>query len=145
MIATQLMQNKILIVTVIAWTVSCLIKGVIYFIVKRKLAMKNIFGTGGMPSSHSATTAALATIIGFERGFDNDLFAISFAFALIVMYDAMGIRRAAGVHAKHINYIEEKLLEKESNELKLNESLGHRPIEVLAGALIGIVIATLAK
>jgi len=101
--------------------------------------------TGGMPSSHSSFVVALMLSIGIFEGFDTSIFAVSAAFALVVMHDAAGVRRAAGEHAEALNFLFSRL-EKQGIKLdrKLKELLGHRPLEVLAGAILGIVVALAA-
>jgi hypothetical protein len=100
------------------------------------------FSPGGMPSSHSALTVALMVSVGIYEGFGTTLFAISAALALVVMYDAAGVRRAAGEQAKAINIIFERLEDRGLKlDKKLKELLGHRPIEVIAGALLGLTVA----
>jgi acid phosphatase family membrane protein YuiD len=103
------------------------------------------FSTGGMPSSHSALAAALATSIGLRVGFGTSAFSISTVVTLVVMYDAAGIRRAAGKQAEAINFLF-SILEDQGIKLdkKLKELLGHTPIEVAAGAVLGILIALAA-
>jgi len=112
-----------------------------------------LFSTGGMPSSHSAAVTALATAVGFSEGFSSTYFAIATVFAIIVMFDAAGVRRHAGNHAVLLNILLEEfnLLKKEFKHLrikaeqekreKLKELLGHQPIEVFIGAWLGILIA----
>ncbi|MCL2372734.1 MAG: divergent PAP2 family protein [Defluviitaleaceae bacterium] len=104
------------------------------------------FSTGGMPSSHSATAVALMVSVGLYEGFGTTTFAISAVLAVVVMHDAAGIRRAAGHQAEALNFIFSKL---ESQGLKfdktLKELLGHRPIEVFAGAILGLVVALVAQ
>ena len=94
-----------------------------------------------MPSSHAAFVSSLSTVIGFLDGFNSTNFAISITFALIVMYDAAGVRREAGIQAKTLNYlIEEFFSPYIKPEQKLKELIGHKPIEVFAGSLLGIII-----
>ena len=106
-----------------------------------------MIGSGGMPSSHSSLVCALTISVARLNGIQSVEFAISFVLALIVMYDASGVRRAAGKHAEEINKIKEQIDlldgEKDSFEPKLKELLGHTPLEVLGGALLGIAIALL--
>ena len=97
-----------------------------------------IFETGGMPSSHSALITGAASGIGYEFGFDNSIFALSVAIALIVMYDASGVRKSAGVQAAEINKISKKL--DPEYEVLLKETLGHTKIEVLVGSFLGPLI-----
>lgn len=103
------------------------------------------FGTGGMPSSHSAAVASLATAIGIRYGFDSPAFAIAAVMCAITMYDAAGIRRHAGMHASAINLLLDSFREALPSEgaeerQKLKELLGHRPIEVFAGAVFGAAV-----
>ncbi|HOZ54683.1 MAG TPA: divergent PAP2 family protein [Clostridia bacterium] len=107
----------------------------------RKFNFKRIMGAGGMPSSHSAVVTSLAALIGKNQGYDTPIFGISIIFAFIVMYDAAGVRRAAGKQAKLLNKIVETpgLTGVQVSE-KLVEVLGHTPIQVLVGAIIGIII-----
>ena len=100
--------------------------------------IERILGAGGMPSSHSAIAVSLATMIGKNVGWDTPIFALSVIFSLIVMYDAAGVRRAVGKQARILNDILNN--QKLSNAEKLQEMTGHTPIQVAAGALIGIIV-----
>lgn len=103
------------------------------------------FSTGGMPSSHSALASALATSVGMRLGFGTPAFSVSAVLMMVVMYDAAGVRRAAGQQAVAINFLFSKLEEQGVKlDKKLKEMLGHSPVEVAAGALLGIIIAALA-
>lgn len=139
----EFMENKILITAIVAWAISCALKAIICVITQRRLRLSKIFGSGGMPSTHSATVTALAMITGLMEGFDTAMFALSVILAIVVMYDASGIRRAAGQHASFINILMDDVMEKESDDemVKLKEVLGHTPIEVTAGAITGIIVA----
>ncbi len=97
-----------------------------------------IFETGGMPSSHSALITGAASGIGFEIGFDSSIFALAVAIALIVMYDASGVRKSAGIQAAEINKLSKKLNPK--SEIHLKETLGHTKIEVMVGSFLGPLI-----
>lgn len=115
---------------------------VVYDLVKTgKFNFKRILGAGGMPSSHSAVVTSLATMIGKDYGFDSAIFALSLIFAFVVMYDAAGVRRAAGKQAKLLNKIVETpgLTSVQVSE-RLVEVLGHSPKQVIVGALIGIIV-----
>ena len=104
-----------------------------------------LFSTGGMPSSHSALTTSVAFSIGLYEGFDTTLFAVSAVLALVVMHDAQGIRRAAGTQAEAINFLFSKLEDQGIRlDKKLKELLGHRPIEVMAGGVLGIIVTVVA-
>ena len=104
-----------------------------------------LFSTGGMPSSHSALAVSAMVSIGFHEGFETPIFAVAAVLAMVVMHDAAGIRRAAGKQAEAINFLSSKL-ENQGIKLdqKLKELLGHHPIEVMFGGLLGLAIAVLA-
>ena len=136
----QFIQNKYVYVPILLWFCIKLFK-LIYDLVKtKKFNFKRILGAGGMPSSHSAVVTSLATLIGKYEGVDTPLFALSFTFAFVVMYDACGVRRAAGKQAALLNKLVETpgLTGVQVSE-KLVEVLGHTPVQVLVGALIGVV------
>ena len=120
-----------------------LIKFVIFTIKTRKVNFKIFTTTGGMPSSHSAGVMGLATTVGIIEGFNSMLFAIAFGYALITMYDAAGVRRAAGKTAACLNRMMEDFYKHDVQAIggKLKELLGHTPFEVIMGALFGIVFA----
>lgn len=127
---------------VIAWFAAQLIKVILVSFSSKKIDMSRFVGSGGMPSSHSSTVCALSTAIGFTDGFSSSLFSLSVIMALIVMYDAAGVRRAAGQQARILNKIIEDWGKASSaeKEKKLKELLGHTPKEVFAGAVLGIAI-----
>lgn len=144
-ILTQLINNKFLYIPFLVWLGIQTFK-VIYDLVKtKKFNFKRIMGAGGMPSSHSATVTSLATLIGKQCGFDSPMFALSVIFAFIVMYDAAGVRRAAGKQASLLNkLIETPGLTSVQVSEKLVEVLGHTPLQVIVGAIIGILIGAIA-
>ena len=132
--------NKYIYVPFLLWFAIQVFK-VIWDLVKtKKFNFKRIMGAGGMPSSHSAVVTSIATLIGKSQGLDSPIFALSVIFALVVMYDAAGVRRAAGKQAKLLNKIVNTpgLTTLQVQE-KLVEVLGHSPVEVLVGAIIGIL------
>lgn len=140
--------NSPLTVAVVSWFAAQVIKTIAYLLVHREFNAERLFGAGGMPSSHSALVCSLTVSVARVSGYGSPEFAISFVLALIVMYDAMGVRRAAGLHAKEINkmkkaFDEQRDEDEDSDEKELKEFLGHTPLEVLAGALLGILIAML--
>ena len=131
--------NVYLWIAVETWLIAQIIKVINDLIVYKKLNMRRLWGSGGMPSSHAATVMSLTTVVGIINGWDSAIFAVSFIFAIVVMYDAAGVRRAAGKQAKIINQmIEEKGVKMKE---RLTELLGHTPFEVFMGALLGIVNA----
>lgn len=143
-----LFSNYVLNVAVLSWFSAQVIKTLLYLFKTKKLNLERMFGAGGMPSAHSASVCSMTIAIAKISGFASPLFALSFLFAGIVMYDAMGVRRAAGEHAKIINMIVKKNKSNITNYIprhkeNLKEFLGHTPLEVLGGALLGILIAML--
>ena len=141
----QFIQNKYIYVPLLLWFFIQLFK-LLYDLVKtKKFNFKRILGAGGMPSSHSAVVTSLTTLIGKYEGVDTPLFALSFAFAFVVMYDAAGVRRAAGKQAALLNKLVETpgLTGVQVSE-KLVEVLGHTPVQVFVGALIGLVVGLIA-
>ena len=130
-------------IPVITWFVVQCTKIVIELIKNKKLNLRRIVGSGGMPSSHSAFVCSLATAIGITEGVSSPLFAMAVALSAIVMYDAAGVRGAAGKQAKILNQIIESEGENINVQEKLIELLGHTPLEVYVGALVGIVMAFL--
>jgi len=140
----EILQNRILWVSLLAWFIAQLMKVLITIIWGKQLDLTRFVGSGGMPSSHSALVVSMATSIGYTEGFDSPLFALSVAVALVVMYDAAGIRRAAGKQAAVLNEIVAELqAHRGITEEKLKELLGHTPVEVIAGAILGIIVSTL--
>ena len=150
--------NAPLLVAMISWAVAQLVKAVIYGIKYKTFRPERLFGSGGMPSSHSSTVCALVITIYRMEGLNSAIFGLALIVAMITMYDAMGVRRAAGLHAKQINRlrhiieeIDEEILDdldekvddeaNDPDEIKdLKEFLGHTPLEVIFGALLGIII-----
>lgn len=141
------MNNKVFFVVLFAWVFSCVLKGFLVWLKDKKLDMTRFMGPGGMPSSHSTIVTALAICVGIKSGFDSTEFVICCVLALVVMYDASGIRRAAGQQAKMINMIIDTWEETDplEKQIRLKELLGHTPLEVIAGACLGAVIAVLAE
>lgn len=143
-----ILGNKILDVTFIAWFIAQFYKVLSTIIFHKKLDVRRFFETGGMPSSHSSTVSCLSTCIGIIYGRNSGYFAISVIFSVIVMYDAIGIRRAAGKHAGVLNRMVERLSNKIGemfHDEKLKELLGHTHLEVLAGMLLGVAVAFIFK
>ncbi len=137
------LMNSSLITALICWFVAQLLKVISVLIVHRKIDLKRFIGSGGMPSSHSAFVVGLAVSVGFANNFSSDVFSIAAVLAIIVMYDAAGVRRAAGEHAKVINQMVEEWNKETDDDVdvRLKELLGHTPLQVAAGALLGVAIA----
>ena len=134
-------QYKYLIIPLTVWFCIQLFKVIWDLVVTHKFNFKRILGAGGMPSSHSAVVTSLATMIGKTQGINSPIFALSVIFAFIVMYDAAGVRRAAGKQAKLLNkLIETPGLSNIQVQEKLVEVLGHTPTQVIVGAIVGIVV-----
>lgn len=165
----QLTRNYILTCAVLSWIIAQIIKTILTLITTKRFEVERLTGAGGMPSAHSALVCSMTLAVARKEGFDSALFAIAIMFAAVVMYDAMGVRRAAGEQAKVLNKIvvifkphdNKAVTEQQPNKdkirakrdkgkilklddmqfKKLKEYLGHTPLEVLAGALLGIIIA----
>lgn len=148
-------QNVPLILALFSILFAQFIKVPIHFLLEKQINWSLLTSTGGMPSSHSAAVTSLATAVGFETGFDSPIFAVAAMFAIIVMYDASGVRYQAGQHAAILNKIRQELSAffrdikhwTEKNEYEKHEELktllGHKPNEVLSGALTGILISVI--
>jgi uncharacterized protein len=143
---SDIFHNHVLIIALAASMIAQMSKLVIEIIQNGKVNFRNFVGTGGMPSAHSAFVTALATAVGQTAGWSSIEFAIAFVFALIVMYDAAGVRQAAGKQARVLNQIVDELFQEnaEFNEVRLKELLGHTPFQVLVGCGLGITISWLA-
>jgi len=140
----ELITNRFLITGVSSWFVAQLVKTVIYAIINKKLVLERMVGDGGMPSAHSATVTSLAVISALSFGFDSFQFAVTALLAIIVCHDAMGVRLETGKQAVKINEILEafELIHPDKiSEANLKEFVGHTPIQVIAGILLGIVNA----
>ena len=134
-------QYKYLIVPLAVWFFIQLFKVIWDLVVTHKFNFKRILGAGGMPSSHSAVVTSLASMVGKTQGFNSPIFALCVIFAFIVMYDAAGVRRAAGKQAKLLNkLIETPGLTNMQVQERLVEVLGHTPTQVIVGAVIGIIV-----
>lgn len=141
----KLLSNSVLLSAVSGWFVAQILKTIIYMILNKKFVAERLVGDGGMPSCHSATVSALATASCLRNGPGSPEFAISLILAIIVMHDAMGVRWETGIQAKVLNDILETFEKMGRSELsaqdKLKEFVGHTPLQVIMGALLGIAIA----
>ena len=141
---SDLLNNHLIINSLAAWATAQILKTIIYAIAHRELDLERLFGDGGMPSGHSATVTSLAVFSGLNFGFGSFQFAATAILAIVVCHDAMGVRLETGKQAVKINEILEAfelLAPNKISEANLKEFVGHTPIQVLAGILLGIVNA----
>jgi uncharacterized protein len=142
----QVYKNKILMTTISAWLIAQAIKVIIGVFRKKKFDFRLFLGSGGMPSAHASGAACLATTIGLEYGFDSVYFALAFAFAIVVMFDAQGVRRSTGKQAGILNTIMDDIYWRgKIQQKRLRELIGHTPIEVIVGLCLGIAIALISR
>lgn len=140
----EVLQNHILIVSLVSWIIAQTLKLVVVLLQERKFDLWRLVSAGGMPSSHSALVSSLATEIGIKDGVQSSIFALGVVFAAVVMYDAAGIRQAVSIQARILNKIlDDYFARQQWNEERLRELLGHTRIEVFVGAMLGILIAFL--
>ncbi len=139
----QVLHNQILLISLLACFTAQGLKALIELIRDGKVSLRYLVSSGGMPSAHSALVGALATGVGLQVGWSSAEFAIAALFAVIVMYDAAGVRQAAGKQARILNQIIDEMFQegKEFNEERLKELIGHTPFQVLVGLSLGIGIA----
>lgn len=142
----QLISNRILIGSLSAWAVAQVLKTILYAAINKELDIKRLFGDGGMPSGHSATVTSMAVSCGLVYGFDSGVFAVAAIVAIVVMHDASGVRLETGKQAKIINDLLEHLKDSDiPDEEKLKEFVGHTPLQVLCGAILGIIVAVIVN
>ena len=145
----SLFENIIFLAPGISWFTAQAIKVIIFILTHRRSRLKDIietaiWRTGGMPSSHSAVVCSLTTSVGFSEGISSNLFIFCIWFALVVLRDALGVRRAAGLQAKALNNLGRQFAEKSGSEFQsVKEIQGHTPQEVMVGAFLGIFIAVI--
>ncbi|HYT33407.1 MAG TPA: divergent PAP2 family protein [Ktedonobacteraceae bacterium] len=142
---SSLLNNRILMAALLAWAVAQIVKTIYELVRQRKLVFSRLVSSGGMPSSHSALVTGLATAAGRVSGFSSASFAIAAVLAAIVMYDAAGVRRAVSIQARILNQmIDEAFQGHPFAEKRLRELIGHTPVQVIVGGLLGIFIGLLA-
>ena len=138
----EIESNNILVSAFWGWLIAQILKTIIHVIVNKEFVLERLLGDGGMPSSHSATVMSMVTAVAYDCGFGSSEFAIALIFAVIVMHDAMGVRRETGKQAVAINnmleYFEE--LGKQPVEIQLKEFVGHTPFQVTMGAILGVIV-----
>ena len=135
---SALLDNSVLLWSLLSCLIAQFFKIIFNFFSTGKIKFGIMFETGGMPSSHSALITGATSGIGFELGFDNPIFALAIAVSLIVMYDASGVRKSAGIQAAEINKLSKKLDPK--SQVNLKETLGHTKFEVIVGSILGPLI-----
>ena len=137
-------QNGVFLSTLLGWVVAQSIKIIINSVKERRFNFRWVVGTGGMPSAHSSGVMALATAVGLQQGFDSTIFIASLVFAVVIAFDAQGVRRATGQQAEILNKIMDDIYwRRKIQESRLKELIGHTPFEVFVGSIIGIAIAAL--
>lgn len=140
----EVFSNRILIAGALGWLTAQVLKTIIFAITNHGLNWSRLVGDGGMPSGHSATVTAIAVSCGMELGFDSPIFAVACFMAIIVMHDAMGVRRETGKQSQVLNHLVEVVYAKNlTPEEKLKEFVGHTPLQVFFGFLLGLCIAIL--
>lgn len=140
-IVRDILENSMLWTAILGWLAAQVIKFILVLITTKNFDFKRLVGSGGMPSSHSSIVMALSVSVGLSEGFSSAAFAICMIVSFVVMYDASGIRRAAGQHARILNELIKGKNDLETSGKLLKELLGHSPVEVFAGALLGIAVA----
>jgi hypothetical protein len=142
--AAGLLANRVLIAALATWGTAQIVKVPVEYLRSGRLHWGWLLNTGGMPSSHSALIVGTANAVGLYFGYENPLFALALAVAMIVTYDAAGVRRQAGMHAERINVLFDELLKGHMwNDEELREVLGHTPLEVVGGIIWGLLVTTL--
>ena len=142
---TELFGNRIFISAALGWFVAQVLKTLIHMFITKQFVMERMVGSGGMPSSHSATVCGLATAVGIRYGGSYE-FAMAAILAIVVMHDAMGVRMETGRQGKVLNEMMEvftNMGKQISAEARLKEFVGHTPLQVLMGAILGIIIAVI--
>lgn len=134
--------NPVFIVSFYAWLIAQVMKVFTFYFGQKKFDLTRVVGSGGMPSSHTSLVMGLSTSIGLTEGWNSSIYIAALIFSLIIMYDASGVRRAVGKQAAILNRMIKELQEhKKIQEGELKELVGHTPIEVIAGAFLGIIVA----
>ncbi len=146
-ILNDIASNLPLVSAFVAWFTAQIIKFITELLQSRKVDFTKLISSGGMPSSHSSSVCALTTAIGMQSGVASTIFAIAFVFSMIVMYDAMGVRRETGKQARILNKLIADILDykPEYFQKNLKELIGHTPFQVLCGAILGIITPFILK
>lgn len=142
----ELVRNQVLVAALLGWFIAQTLKLPIHYFRYKRWSWALWFSAGGMPSSHSSLITATTLACGLYEGFDSPVFALAFAVSMVILYDAAGVRRQAGIHAQRINTLIEEIFSGHPiSQERLKEVLGHTPREVLAGMGLGIAIAVVLK
>ena len=138
----EFFKNEIIVACLISWLTAQILKVILVLITSKTIDLSRFVGSGGMPSSHSSLVTTLVFMVGRTSGVNSSVFAVAFALAVIVMYDAANVRREAGEHAKIINIIIDQWVENDNLKIDkdLKELLGHTPFEIIIGAVLGSLI-----
>jgi hypothetical protein len=139
-VLSELSHNLMLIAALAGWAVAQIAKGLLIFIREKRLSLERFLGSGGMPSSHSATVSALTTAAALKYGASSGIFAVSAVMSIIVIYDARGVRREAGRHGQVLNELLEFLQAPFDQNKSFDELVGHTPFEVFVGIIVGILV-----
>ncbi len=143
-VLNELLSNRVLVAGISGWAVAQVLKAILYSILNGEFSVERLFGDGGMPSAHSSTVSAMAMMSMLHYGVSSFEFAISTMLAIIVMHDAMGVRLETGKQAKILNELMELLQKKDYVQVfsdeKLKEFVGHTPIQVVAGCILGLLV-----
>ena len=141
----EILGNRVIQAAALAWAVAQALKVMLTLAISRRVDKSRVLGSGGMPSSHTAMACAMLMTIGYREGFSYSIIALAFCFSGVVMYDAAGVRRSTGRNAQVINQLMDMLSGNgyTFDEKRLKELVGHTPIQVLAGAMLGILVGAL--
>lgn len=137
---SQILHNLMLISALAGWAIAQILKGLLILIREKRLSLERFLGSGGMPSSHSATVSALTTAAAMQYGLSSGIFAVSAVMSIIVIYDARGVRREAGRHGQVLNELLEFLQAPFQQKKSFDELVGHTPLEVFVGILVGVAV-----
>jgi acid phosphatase family membrane protein YuiD len=138
----QILQNPVVVTGFTAWFLAQSLKVILGFIEEKRFNFRWFVGSGGMPSSHAALVMSVAVAVGLSEGFGSPIFALALTFALVTMFDAQGVRRQSGHQAEALNKMLDDIYSQRGiQEAPLKELFGHTPVEVMAGAALGIVVA----
>ena len=141
-ILIHIMTNQIFVAASVSWILAQMIKMIVYYRQYHRLNFRLLVGTGGMPSAHSAFVSGMACMVGFKDGWSSSIFVLALCLALLIMSDAAGVRRAVGRQAVVLNHLADEVYAGKGLQTeRLRELLGHTPLQVFAGAFLGILMA----